>query len=801
MRVVNIRVGANGKHIRIGRRGENGATQVVFDVTDLVATCGDGACVLMAKRPNDTAAYPVAVTREGNAVTWLVSEVDTQFRGAGEAELFWYVGDTLAKTVIYTTVTGRAIEGAPAEAPDPYETWLDTLTDLAADTLAAAADARTAAQTAQGIAESAREAAESAREAASVSQSAAASSASDAASDAAAAADSAASASASASGAAGSAAAASASAERAAASASASASGAAGAENAKTAAQAAQSAAETAQAAAEAAGDAAAAAADQAERTLGSYARTDGSYADMTVGSAGQLVATVGVTDRVPYCFRTSGGSADIGDREADRIIGGTVVWNQLADAAAAGAAVQSGHRYVACIGGVWSMGTGSDAEVAVPDGSVDMVFDLTRMFGSAIADYVYGLEQANAGAGIAWFRKLFPKTRYAYNAGGLMSVQAASHRTVGFNAWDEQWEPGGINPNTGIPYPTESGTRIRSRNFIPVVPNAPYNISFGGIRQAKVIVWYDADKNYLSGGWSNADHETAPGSARFMKFTTSDAYGNTYKKDICFHLAWDGERDGEYEPYAAHEYPLDDSLILRGIPRLDANRSLCYDGDAYDSDGTVTRRFGVVTVDGTVNTVVHNGRTDAASNAFFTGAAGKAPGSGFLADRFVTGGTGPFTASGRANNGGIEFRLPPSVEQTDAALNQWFSEHPTTVVYELADPVCETAAPYQNPQIVDDFGTEEYVDAAYGAGMRDVAIPTGHETVYQANLRAKLEMAPDSPDGDGLYVVKQTGGENSYVPLVIPTELPAGPSGNGTYTLKATVSGGTTALSWEAVT
>ena len=43
-----------------------------------------------------------------------------------------------------------------------------------------------------------------------------------------------------------------------------------------------------------------------------------------------------------------------------------------------------------------------------------NMVFDLTQMFGSTIADYIYTLEQNTAGSGVAWFRKLFPKDYYA---------------------------------------------------------------------------------------------------------------------------------------------------------------------------------------------------------------------------------------------------------------------------------------------------------------------------------------------------------------------------------------------------
>ena len=59
-------------------------------------------------------------------------------------------------------------------------------------------------------------------------------------------------------------------------------------------------------------------------------AKTDGSYQSLNAGTADQLNATVGVTDKVPYNFRTSGGSADIGNRLNDKIVGGTIAWNQL---------------------------------------------------------------------------------------------------------------------------------------------------------------------------------------------------------------------------------------------------------------------------------------------------------------------------------------------------------------------------------------------------------------------------------------------------------------------------------------
>ena len=61
-------------------------------------------------------------------------------------------------------------------------------------------------------------------------------------------------------------------------------------------------------------------------------AKTDGSYQNLNAGTSDQLNATVGVTDKVPYNFRTAGGSASIGNRLNDKLVGGTIAWNQLID-------------------------------------------------------------------------------------------------------------------------------------------------------------------------------------------------------------------------------------------------------------------------------------------------------------------------------------------------------------------------------------------------------------------------------------------------------------------------------------
>jgi len=166
MRIVNVDAGkcSPSYGIVIGRRGETEATSVVFDISSLIETYGPGTCQLLAKLPGAATAYPVAVAADGTNVIWTVTDADTSVKGSGECELYYYANNTLAKTLVWSTVIGRDI-GDSGEAPDPYDDWLETLTRLAAETTQNATDAAESAedaQTAQEAAETAQRGAEAA---------------------------------------------------------------------------------------------------------------------------------------------------------------------------------------------------------------------------------------------------------------------------------------------------------------------------------------------------------------------------------------------------------------------------------------------------------------------------------------------------------------------------------------------------------------------------------------------------------------------------------------------------------------
>lgn len=154
MLIQTITVNENAPQILIGRRGEYNAEQVVFDMSWLAETYGSGTATLMVKRPGDTAAYPAVTEQVDNLLTWTISAVDTSYKGAAECELFWTVGEALAKSVVYPVLVMRDIGDAGATPPDPYEPWVDQMVELGTEVQEDAEAAAASAAAAQAVLDS-----------------------------------------------------------------------------------------------------------------------------------------------------------------------------------------------------------------------------------------------------------------------------------------------------------------------------------------------------------------------------------------------------------------------------------------------------------------------------------------------------------------------------------------------------------------------------------------------------------------------------------------------------------------------
>lgn len=122
------------EEIKLGRRGENQARKVVFNVLEKWREgYGEGVASLIVQRNGDAQPYPVTVTEDDGVLVWLVSSVDTAVAGEGAAELRYTVGDTIVKSQIYKTRVRETLENSGETPPPAYQSWVDEVLQAAAD--------------------------------------------------------------------------------------------------------------------------------------------------------------------------------------------------------------------------------------------------------------------------------------------------------------------------------------------------------------------------------------------------------------------------------------------------------------------------------------------------------------------------------------------------------------------------------------------------------------------------------------------------------------------------------------------
>jgi hypothetical protein len=184
-------------------------------------------------------------------------------------------------------------------------------------------------------------------------------------------------------------------------------------------------------------------------------------------------------------------------------------------------------------------------ASIAVNDTmqiTAPMLIDLTLMFGAG-----------NEPTTPEEFREKYPLLYYAYGR-KLIHNKVAKVITKGANQWDEVWEVGNLSTTTGEEVPDNGN--IRSKDFIPVLPNTEYYFKAPSINPLRVW-WYDANKNPISYSVKNNTTGISPANAAFVRFGTANLYGRTYGNNICISLS-DAEINGQYFPYWERELALD---------------------------------------------------------------------------------------------------------------------------------------------------------------------------------------------------------------------------------------------------
>ena len=133
MSVVNVTLGDGKKlNLPLGRQGENEVTAVVFDFSAWSTEFGSGTLSLSVQRHGDELPYAVTMTTSGTNATWTISDLDTAYKGTGEAQVKYTVGTKVKKSAVYKFTVNKSL-GQNGEYPSPGQTWQEEIEDELAD--------------------------------------------------------------------------------------------------------------------------------------------------------------------------------------------------------------------------------------------------------------------------------------------------------------------------------------------------------------------------------------------------------------------------------------------------------------------------------------------------------------------------------------------------------------------------------------------------------------------------------------------------------------------------------------------
>lgn len=124
MRSVSVRLSDLEKRITIpiGFMGENEHTHIFIDCKKIFDEY-PSAVPSMTVQPPEGDAYPAVIVRDGDIVSWQITDADLAYRGAGEFQLTFSEGNVVVKSFIGRTMINKSLVPT-GEAPDPIEDWI-----------------------------------------------------------------------------------------------------------------------------------------------------------------------------------------------------------------------------------------------------------------------------------------------------------------------------------------------------------------------------------------------------------------------------------------------------------------------------------------------------------------------------------------------------------------------------------------------------------------------------------------------------------------------------------------------------
>jgi len=125
--------------LTLGKQGENMAVRIRFPVADEWRRLyGNGSFQLLHRRSTDVVPYPVSLDITGSDVYWTVSCSDVAYPGNGVCELIYLVGDAVAKSESFVTMTIPSLGSTGPVPSGPWQSWVDAVLQAGLNAEAAA---------------------------------------------------------------------------------------------------------------------------------------------------------------------------------------------------------------------------------------------------------------------------------------------------------------------------------------------------------------------------------------------------------------------------------------------------------------------------------------------------------------------------------------------------------------------------------------------------------------------------------------------------------------------------------------
>ena len=377
-------------------------------------------------------------------------------------------------------------------------------------------------------------------------------------------------------------------------------------------------------------------------------------------------------------------------------------------------------------------------------------ISDLTVMFGTEIADYIWSLEQAESRKGVEYFREYVRNDYYPYHANSLESSCPSLKKTTGFNLLDKTATPVIKGSYKCWPMPIGKTKTLwmsfKDKSTTQDVSNT--NLGFMGFTTANSGApgttyiqyrWCQQAGNIVSTKTNVANGSSVGRLCDNVNMypTDSTTYNKIFNRwDVCVNV-YNEDRNGDYEDYESSSYSIP-PVELRGIPTL-VDGKIVASGDVRTPGGIVIRKYARYWLKDLIWAKYSTKFYSSTSISTVDAKPGDSVLPHIIVNKKYIATSYQISAKNTSDNM-LSVGTPSGriyvCDSTHDTLESFLENIQDVYMdIELATSSTEYTEPFDGVQNCNPYGIEQFTDYLYEQGERDIEVPVGHETTYYTKL------------------------------------------------------------------